>query len=349
MQKHGGCIVSLPRSGDVVQGLSCELGACVHPPSAPSIASAWNTAQYAAFDCFTVLLALDLMPFRRFTGALQLCALSAMVLTSGCAYVKDWYGGASPSAPAATALRTQALYAPQRHYAGDISAARAYVGSQLPLSQRMALLDVRDATEYRLGHPEGARHLPYPRIYQPCQAHPSGAPEAQIRSDDGGECRYGPIPAAEVRTNAAAFWQAVQAALPYKDAPVAVLCRTGACAAEAANLMARPDLWVNPSLAGQGYSAVCVIHEGFVGLPLAAIDAATGKQLSADKKTEKIPLPATRTPFYGSTPVALDVNRDGRLTQEDLGGWRNFLGLPYVLSMQPNLLSDAAQDYYEQP
>lgn len=276
-------------------------------------------------------------------------ALSAVVLTSGCSYVQGLYGGKAASTKAAPVTASTVLYAPVRHYMADISAARAYVGSQLPASQRMALLDVRDASEYRLGHPEGARHLPYPRIYQACQPHPSGAPEAQIRSDDGSECRYGPVPGAEVRTSAAQFWQAVQAALPYKDAPVAVLCRTGACAAEAANLMARPDLAVDKSLAGQGYTAVYVIHEGFVGAPVAAVDAATGKQLSADKKTESLQRSATGATLYGTTPVALDVNRDGKITPEDQGGWRNFLGLPYVLSMQSSLLSEVAQDYYEQP
>lgn len=276
-------------------------------------------------------------------------ALSAVVLTSGCSYVQGLYGGKAAPAKAAPVTASTVLYAPVRHYAADISAARAYVGTQLPASQRMALLDVRDASEYRLGHPEGARHLPYPRIYQPCQPHPSGAPEAQIRSDDGSECRYGPVPGAEVRTSAAQFWQAVQAALPYKDAPVAVLCRTGACAVEAANLMARPDLAVDKGLAGQGYTAVYVIHEGFVGTPVAAVDAASGKQLSADKKTESLQRAATGATLYGTSPVALDVNRDGKITQEDRGGWRNFLGLPYVLSMHPNLRSDAAQDYYDQP
>ena len=291
------------------------------------------------------------MSTRRFSWALPLSVLSAIVLTSGCSYVKGWYGGKTAPATATTAATADAhrWYAPQRHYVADISAARAYVGTQLPASQRMAVLDVRDATEYRLGHPEGARHLPYPRIYQACQPHPSGAPEAQIRSDDGGDCRYGALKDGEVRMSAADFWQAVQATLPYKDAPVAVLCRTGACAADVANLMARPDLWVSKELAGQGYQSVYAILEGFVGEPLHAVDAASGKQLSADKKGQALPLEPSRSTWYGTTPVALDVNRDGKITQEDRGGWRNFLGLPYVLSMQPNLLSDAAQSYYEMP
>jgi len=285
------------------------------------------------------------------TWALKLGALSAIVLTSGCSYVKGWYGGeAAPVSVAATGgSAAQMLYAPERHYTADISAARAYVGTQLPASQRMALLDVRDATEYRLGHPEGARHLPFPRIYQQCLPHPSGAPEAQIRSDDGGECRYGVVKGSEVRMDAAAFWKAVQEVLPYKDAPVAVLCRTGACAADAANLMARPDLWVNKSLVGQGYKAVYVIKEGFVGEPLPAVDVATGKLLSTDAKGSKFKPEGAKQTLYAFTPVPWDVNPDKKINQADWGGWRNFLGLPYVVSMPPSLLNEAAQPYYDQP
>lgn len=141
----------------------------------------------------------------------------------------------------------------------------------------------------------------------------------------------------------------MQAALPYKDAPVAVLCRTGACAADVANMMARPDLLISKDLAGQGYQAVYAIQEGFVGEPLHAVDAVSGKLLSVDKKGEAMALAGADTHFYGSKPVPLDVNQDGKITQEDWGGWRNFLGLPYVMSMHPSLLSDAAQDYYAKP
>jgi len=295
------------------------------------------------------LLTTLFMPRSTLFGALQLSALCAIVLTSGCTYVKGLYGGKTAPAKAAPTATAPVLYAPERHYTADISAARAYVGTQLPASQRMALIDVRDATEYRLGHPEGARHLPYPRIYQQCQPHPSGAPQAQIRSDDGSQCRYGVVPDSEVRQDAAAFWQAVQEALPYKDAPVAVLCRTGACAADVANLLARPDLLVDKGLVGKGYQTVYAIREGFVGEPMVAVEAASGKVLSTDKKGEKFTYPASKQTFYSATPVALDVNQDSQITQADWSGWRNFLGLPYVLSMQPNLLNEAAQNYYDKP
>ncbi|MGK3273120.1 rhodanese-like domain-containing protein [Comamonas kerstersii] len=273
--------------------------------------------------------------------------LGAALLTSGCSYVKGFYGGKAQTQTATTAATV--LYAPERHYAADISAARAYVSAQLPASQRMALLDVRDATEYRMGHPEGAFHVPYPRIYRQCQPHPSGAEQAQIRSDDGSECRYGVVPGSEVRMSAADFWQAVVDVLPYKDAPIAVLCRNAACAAEAANLLARPDLSVDPKLAGQGYRSVYVIKEGFVGAPMVATDVQTGRVLSTEKKAQAFKQSSGKTQLYAQPSVPVDADNDGKITQADWSGWRNFLGLPYVMSLQPSLLSEAAQSYYEKP
>lgn len=213
----------------------------------------------------------------------------------------------------------------------------------------MALIDVRDATEYRLGHPETARHLPYPRVYQSCQPHPFGAAEAPIRSDDGSQCLYGAQAEQEVRRSAAEFWQAAQAVLPYKDMPVAVLCRTRTCAVDAANVLARPDLLVEAGLKGKGYSEVYVVREGFVGEPLIATEASSGQVLSTQKKLEKLNSTAGVTTWYGATPVALDVNGDGKITAADWGGWRNFLGLPYTMSMSPNLLDEASKPYYDLP
>lgn len=313
---------------------------------------AFRHAQHCLLPWRLLIFYIAYMSRSTWTWALKLSAVSAIVLTSGCAYVKGWYG--SDEAPTkavvvAATTSTPVLYAPPRHYAADISAARAYVGGQLPVNQRMALLDVRDATEYRLGHPEGARHLPYPRIYQQCQPHPSGAPEAQIRSDDGSVCRFGVMAGSEVVMSAQDFWQALQETLPYKDAPVAVLCRTGACAADVANLMARPDLALGSAYIGKGYKAVYVIKEGFVGEPLMVVDPASGQVLTTDKKGEKFKAEGVKQTLYRASPVALDINKDGKITQEDWGGWRNFLGLPYAVSMPPSLLSDAAQPYYEKP
>lgn len=285
---------------------------------------------------------------------LKTTVLAAVVLTSGCTYVKGIYGGKTAPAtasPMATRVTTAIpfLPQPQRHYVADISAARAYVGTQRPAHQRMTIIDVRDATEYRLGHPEGARHMPYPRVYQACEAHPFGAAQAQIRSDDGSVCRYGVVKGSTVSSSAADLFNAAQAALPYKDVPIAVLCSTGACAAVAANLLARPESALGQAYAGKGYTEVYVIQEGFVGEPVVARDMATGRVASLDKKGDKLGVEMGKAKAYGVQPLAQDVNNDGKITEADYSGWRNFLGLPYVVSMHANLLSDAAQPYYDQP
>lgn len=285
---------------------------------------------------------------------LKSAVLVTVVLTSGCSYVKGMYGGkTAPAQPSALATGAVAsipfLPQPQRYYAADISAARAYVGAQRPVHQRMTILDVRDASEYRLGHPEGARHMPYPRVYQACEPHPFGAPEAQIRSDDGSLCRYGAVQGGVVHTSAADFFKAAEAMLPYKDVPIAVLCSTGVCAAAAANVLARPDAVLDSAYAGKGYTEVYVIQEGFVGDPMPARDAATGRIASLEQKGEKLGVAIGNAKAYGVQPVAQDANNDGKITQADYSGWRNFLGLPYVVSMHANLLSDVAQPYYDQP
>lgn len=292
--------------------------------------------------------------FMHFSTFFKAAVLASMVVTSGCTYVKGLYGGkTAPAAKAVVATSAAPSIAflpqPQRYYAADISAARAYVGTQLPVHQRMTIVDVRDATEYRAGHPEGARHLPYPRIYQACEAHPFGAEQAQTRTDDGSQCRYGVVAGSVVNVSAADFFSAAQAALPYQDAPIAVLCTTGACASTAANILARPEATLGASYAGKGYSEVYVIREGFVGEPMVARDAASGRIASLDKKGEKLSIEVGQRKAYAVQPLAHDVNNDGKITSADYSGWRNFLGLPYVVSMHPNLLSELAQPYYDKP
>lgn len=56
-----------------------------------------------------------------------------------------------------------------------------------------------------------------------------------------------------------------------------------------------------------------------------------------------------KTQLYAQPSVPVDADNDGKITQADWSGWRNFLGLPYVMSLQPSLLSEAAQLYYEKP
>lgn len=290
-------------------------------------------------------------------------AVVAAGLLGGCASVKNMYGelygsvmggGSVPAAqagpspvPAAVAVVSAQRWH-QRWYVGDISAARAYASQQRPINQRMALIDVRDASEYRLGHPEGARHLPYPRVFQACLPHPSGAPQAPVRSEDGSQCRYGAVAQGAVPANAAQWWANVQAAFPYKDAPLAVLGRTGAHGAEVANVLARPESVLGKSFEGQGYQQVYNVWEGFVGQAMPAQDPHTGRVLTAQAKGAAVQM-AAQGQWFGVEPVALDVDGDGKATTTDFSGWRYFQGLPFVTSVLPSLRSEVAQPYYERP
>ena len=282
--------------------------------------------------------------------------VAATLLMTGCTYVKGFYGGKNVDSVAlvqqtAVTKDTGTAFFPQaqRFYTADISAARVYLSTQRPVNQRMVIIDVRDATEYRLGHPEGARHLPYPRVYQACEAHPFGAQQAQLRSDDGSLCRYGVVKDSVVTVSPVDFFQAAQEVLPYQDAPVAVLCRTGACAVEAANLLARPEKMLGATYLGKGYREVYVVQEGFVGEPITAHDASSGRAATLDKKNEKLDLEVGKVAIYGAVTLAQDVNNDGKITMADYNGWRNFLGLPYVVSMHTSLLSELARPYYDKP
>ena len=57
-------------------------------------------------------------------SALKFSALCAIVLTSGCSYVKGFYGGNDSEKKTTSMSSAVPSYVPQRHYAGDISAAR---------------------------------------------------------------------------------------------------------------------------------------------------------------------------------------------------------------------------------
>ncbi|MCG7874083.1 MAG: rhodanese-like domain-containing protein [Candidatus Thiodiazotropha lotti] len=79
----------------------------------------------------------------------------------------------------------------ERFYQQDISAAKAYLGMLGKLKEqredddsekededeKITIIDVRDATEYRMGHPKKAIHMPYPRIYRECADN--------LRTEDG--------------------------------------------------------------------------------------------------------------------------------------------------------------------
>jgi rhodanese-related sulfurtransferase len=235
-------------------------------------------------------------------------------------------------------------YLHERYYAGDISAARAYLGSQKTGADKITIVDVRDATEYRNGHPEGARHIPFPRIYQECKPDPEG--KAPSRSEDGGSCRFGAVPGSAVGMNPKDLFDAFEAAYPDKTQALALLCRTGSRSAKAANILSRPEKYLGASYAGRGYQRVTNIWEGFVGMPVVPVDAESRLVIGTSGDAKPITLEDKRTAAYGFKAAQLDLNKDGKLDNQDLDGWRYHQGLPYAQDMRAELLNKQAAPYY---
>lgn len=98
----------------------------------------------------------------------------------------------------------------------------------------------------------------------------------------------------------------VERIIPNKDTPIYTLCRTGVRSVGAANI-----------LTDAGYTNVRNIWEGFVGINLTA----PKKQADGSVKT-----------------VSVDLNHDGKLTDEDKNGWRYHQALPYDTRLLPKLI-----------
>lgn len=114
-------------------------------------------------------------------------------------------------------------------------------------SKHAVILDVRSTSEYKAGHPEHAYNVPYPYIFQYCDA--SG------RSPDGA-CKKG---VSTLPQNNDDFVDYVKKIIPNMDTPIYTLCRTGVRSVGAANV-----------LTDAGYTNVRNIWEGFVGIKLTA-------------------------------------------------------------------------------
>ena len=140
------------------------------------------------------------------------------------------------------------------YYASEISAARAFVDTVVlqgrwgnPAEQPV-IIDVRSTSEYRAGHPDFAYNVPYPYIYQQC--------DANGRTADGA-CAKAKV--SEIAQDNADFVAYVQSLVRSKDTPIYTLCRTGVRSVAAANL-----------LTDAGFTNVHNIWEGFVGVNLMA-------------------------------------------------------------------------------
>jgi rhodanese-related sulfurtransferase len=153
------------------------------------------------------------------------------------------------------------------YYHSEISPAEAFVdtvvkrGSWSDPQLRPVLLDVRSTPEYKAGHPEHSLNVPYPYIYQTC--------DATGRSPDGA-CKKS---VSQIPQSNEDFVAYVQKLIPNKDTPIYTLCRTGVRSVGAANI-----------LTDAGYTNVRNIWEGFVGINL------TAPKVQADGSVKTLPV-----------------------------------------------------------
>lgn len=153
------------------------------------------------------------------------------------------------------------------YYHSEISPAAAFVDTVVKRGHwsnpqlRPVILDVRSTPEYKAGHPEHAFNVPYPYIYQYCDAKgraPDGACLTKIN---------------EIAQDPSFFVEYVKKLIPNRDTPIYTLCRTGVRSVGAANL-----------LADAGYTNVRNIWEGFWGVKLSA------PKKQADGTTKTLPV-----------------------------------------------------------
>jgi len=200
------------------------------------------------------------------------------------------------------------------NYAAEISPAEAFLntvvnrGKWSNPSERPVIIDVRSTSEYKAGHPEHAYNVPSPYIYQYCNHQSSGVD----RRPDGA-CVSG---GARIDQTEADFVSYVESIIPDKDTPIYTMCRTGVRSVGAAEF-----------LTNAGYTNVHNIWEGFVGVNLTA--------------------PFQDADHTDPTPKPVDLNHDGKLTDEDKNGWRNHQGLPYETRLLPNLIYQPSAETYD--
>lgn len=276
----------------------------------------------------------------------MLTSLMKSAVLAACAASATTSALAQDTARPATGALGGNRYMHERFYAGDISAASAYLRSQRAGADRLAIVDVRDATEYRLGHPAGARHIPYPRVFQECNPNPKAPADPLLRSEDGGTCLHGTRKDSVVRMSDEELFKAFEAAYPDKNQPLALLCRTGSRSAKAGNVLSHPEKYLGAAYAGRGYKQVFNIWEGFVGMPLVPIHPDTRTVIGSEGKLVQITL-ENGTQALGFQPAYLDLNKDGTISNADMDGWRYHQGLPFSVVMDKALASSKAAPFYD--
>ncbi len=248
----------------------------------------------------------------------------------------------------------------ERFYKGEISAAQAYLensnglSSDKDASKKVYLLDVRDASEYKLNHPRKAYHFPYPRIYRECVNN--------ARTEDGA-CSNGTV--YSVAQDPEQLFLQVERLVKSKDDKVMLLCRTGFRSVLVANILAKPTLICDlkeyegdqynqcvTKYTARGFTDVYNIWQGFVGQPMSGILTASGKryQVGDDQDLEDLNL-EDGTSVKGFVAYDLDLNNDKSISSADKDGWRYFQGLPFEVGTKPKYRNESVfkDGYYDLP
>ncbi|MCU7931516.1 MAG: rhodanese-like domain-containing protein [Candidatus Thiodiazotropha sp. (ex Codakia rugifera)] len=256
----------------------------------------------------------------------------------------------------------------QRYYLEDISAAKAYLG-MLGKHQdkdrekheekkhdfdKLTIIDVRDATEYRMGHPKKAIHMPYPRIYRECVDN--------LRTEDGA-CSAGTV--YQVRQDPESLFLQIEEKIEDKATPIATLCRTGFRSVLAANILSKPTTLCDlkaytgveydqciTTYQGRGYENVSNIWQGFVGQPMAGIVSTGGNRfVVGDDQILADLILNDGSSAKGFVAFDLDLNNDGAIGANDKDGWRYHQGLPYNTKLQKKRINSEvdAMGYYDLP
>ncbi|MCU7847907.1 MAG: rhodanese-like domain-containing protein [Candidatus Thiodiazotropha sp. (ex Lucinoma kastoroae)] len=256
----------------------------------------------------------------------------------------------------------------QRYYLEDISAAKAYLG-MLGKHQdkdrekheekkhdfdKLTIIDVRDATEYRMGHPKKAIHMPYPRIYRECVDN--------LRTEDGA-CSAGTV--YQVRQDPESLFLQIEEKIEDKATPIATLCRTGFRSVLAANILSKPTTLCDlkaytgaeydqciTTYQGRGYENVSNIWQGFVGQPMAGIVSTGGNRyVVGDDQILTDLILNDGSSAKGFVAFDLDLDNDGAIGANDKDGWRYHQGLPYDTKLQKKRINSVvdAMGYYDLP
>lgn len=163
--------------------------------------------------------------------------------------------------------------------------------------KKPVILDVRRIEEYVAGHPVGSISIPFPHITKsPASANDNSSGYIGYDISVDPEVGFLAVDGKDGTLPIQNFVDYVESLFPDKDQPLYILCATGHRSVQASNALAKYG----------HYTQVRNIWEGYTG--------------------------QFKYAYTGTTPtqplIALDLNNDGQLDNNDKDGWAYYQGLP---------------------